>query len=74
MSVEKGKASWKLADERMESYVKWWFVQTFEDKTWVSRKVQPLEMKSFTLSKDIKAIAVRAIGLTGMAGDAVIGK
>jgi uncharacterized lipoprotein YddW (UPF0748 family) len=72
--MEKGKAAWNLPDQRMESYVKWWFVQTYEDKAWVSRKVLPLDMKTFPLTKEMKAIAVRAIGLTGMASDAAVAR
>lgn len=74
LGVEKGNATWKLPDPRMESYVKWWFVQTYEGNSWVSRTIQPLEQKSFKLGKEVNAVAVRAIGLTGIAGEPAIAR
>ncbi len=67
--VKNGMATWQLADARLESYVKWWFVQTFENDKWVSRKLLPVANREFILPKGAKAVAVRAIGKTGVAGE-----
>jgi uncharacterized lipoprotein YddW (UPF0748 family) len=67
--VQNGKATWNLADPRMEQLVKWWFVQTLEGDKWVGRKLLPTSIKEFTMPKGSKAVAVRAIGRTGMEGD-----
>lgn len=70
--VKNGKATWSLADTRLESFVKWWFVQTYENDRWVSRKLLPVTMKEMVIPKGTKAIAVRAIGRTGIAGEPVV--
>jgi len=69
--VKDGKATWGLADARLDSFVKWWFVQTFEGDKWVGRRLLPATMKEFVLPATARAIAVRAIGKTGLAGDPV---
>lgn len=67
--VKDGKATWALADVRFETFVKWWYVQTLENNQWVGRKLLPVEVKEYVLPKTAKAVAVRGIGKTGVAGD-----
>jgi uncharacterized lipoprotein YddW (UPF0748 family) len=67
--VKDGKATWALADARMDSSVKWWFVQTLQGDKWVGRKLLPSSIKEFTMPKGAKGVAVRGIGRTGLEGD-----
>jgi uncharacterized lipoprotein YddW (UPF0748 family) len=67
--VKDGRATWNLADARLETFVKWWYVQTFEKDKWVGRKLLPAAMKEFTMPKGATGIAVRGIGKTGIAGE-----
>lgn len=67
--IKDGKATWSMADARMESSVKWWFVQTLQGDKWVGRKLLPAAIKEFTMPKGAKGIAVRGIGRTGLEGD-----
>ena len=69
VTVQGGKAKWGFADSRFENFVKWWFVQTYENNQWVARKLLPLESREFHLPKGVLAIAVRGIGRTGLAGE-----
>jgi len=72
LQVADNVAVWNFADPRLKGLAKWWFVQTYEGDRWVSRRLQPLEMNSYTFTKDTKAIAIRAIGPTGVAGEPVV--
>ncbi|MEY4485202.1 MAG: hypothetical protein RL693_2654, partial [Verrucomicrobiota bacterium] len=72
--VQDGKAEWNYADARMETYVKWWLVQVFENNQWVSKKLLPATVKSFALAKGMGAVAIRAIGKTGIASDATVSR
>jgi hypothetical protein len=67
--VKDGKATWSLADARLESVVKWWFVQTLEKDKWVGRKLLPTAVKEFTLPAGSLGVAVRGIGRTGLDGE-----
>lgn len=67
--VKDGKATWSLADVRFESFVKWWYVQVLEGDRWVGKKLLPVQTKEFSMPPGAKAIAVRGIGKTGLAGE-----
>jgi uncharacterized lipoprotein YddW (UPF0748 family) len=69
LKLEAGAASWGYADTRLDAFVKWWLVQAYENGRWTDKKLQPAEMRSFVLTKEMTGLAVRAIGHTGMASD-----
>ncbi len=68
LTVEKGVATWKNEDERMDIFVRWWLVQIYQDGKWTSLRPMPAEQKTLNLPKNALGIAVRAISRTGMAG------
>ncbi len=63
-----GQATWGMQDARLETFVKWWFVQTYENGKWVGKTLLPAETKTFAMKPEYRAIAVRALGNTGLAG------
>jgi hypothetical protein len=67
--VRDGKATWGLADTRFETFVKWWLVQTYEKDRWVGRKLLPVSVKEYAVPKGARAVAIRGIGRTGLAGE-----
>ncbi|MFZ4768283.1 MAG: glycoside hydrolase family 10 protein, partial [Roseimicrobium sp.] len=71
LTVKNGKAEWTMGDNRLDSFAKWWFVQTFEKDRWVGRKLLPVTTKEFTLPDGVTAVAVRGIGRTGIAGEPI---
>lgn len=64
--------SWTYDDPRMLTFNKWWYVQTYENGQWVGRRLLPMEVKSYVLPPAAKAVAVRAISLSGISGDPAV--
>ena len=65
---EKTRVEWHYSDQRSEQYVKWWLVQTYEDGKWKSEVLLPEAEKTANIPLGTKAVAIRGIGLTGLAG------
>jgi uncharacterized lipoprotein YddW (UPF0748 family) len=72
LQVVNGLATWGYSDTRLESFARWWVLQTFDGKSWITQPLQPLANRTFTLSKEMKGIAVRTLSYTGIASDPVI--
>ncbi|HSJ02914.1 MAG: glycoside hydrolase family 10 protein [Verrucomicrobium sp.] len=72
LQVSGTQVTWELGDARLDNMVKWWLIQTYENSTWVGKKLVPVEVKSYTLPPGAKGIAVRAISRSGVAGDAAV--
>lgn len=69
ISLDQSTVKWGFADARLDQYVRWWFVQIYQDDKWTALRPMPVTQKSFVLPKNARGIAVRAISLTGMAGE-----
>jgi uncharacterized lipoprotein YddW (UPF0748 family) len=72
LTLRDGRVQWVLADPRFEVAVKWWFAQSYENGAWSGARLLPLAEKTFAPAKDCRAIAIRGIGLTGVAGEAAM--
>lgn len=67
-----GRAHWGFADPRFEGMMKWWFVQSYEKDRWSGLRLLPMSEKVFQFAKDHEGIAIRAISLSGLAGEAAV--
>lgn len=70
VSLRNGRIEWRLADPRYESLTRWWFLQSFENNAWVGVRLLPVAEKAIQFTRDSRAVALRAISLTGLAGEA----
>lgn len=69
IKLENGEVHWRYADTRMLQSVKWWVVQTFEKEHWKTVKILPKTESKFKIDGKPLGVAVRAISLTGVAGE-----
>lgn len=69
LKLEQREATWRYADTRMDTFVKWWLVQVYENGKWTDKKLLPAGERRFALTKEMTGIAIRAISLTGMASE-----
>lgn len=74
MTMKLEEVSWGYPDKRMDTFVKWWLIQTYENGKWVSKRLLPPETRSFPLTKGVTGVAVRAIGMTGLASDPALAR
>ncbi len=72
LALRDGTAQWSFSDPRFEGLMKWWFAQTFENGQWSGLRLFPVGQKIFSPAKETRAFAIRAISLTGLAGEAAI--
>jgi uncharacterized lipoprotein YddW (UPF0748 family) len=72
LKMQDGKAEWQYPDVRLDTFVRWWYVQTYDGKTWTAMRPLPVEQKSIPVPKDTLGVAVRAISRSGMSGEAAI--
>ena len=72
LRMQDGKAEWQYADVRLDTFVRWWYVQTYDGTKWTSLRALPVEQKSIPVPKDTLGISVRPISRSGVAGEAAI--
>ncbi len=72
VTVNAGRAEWHLFDPRLENIVKWWLIQFFEKGQWQNARLLPVTEKSLVMPKESKAVSLRGISLTGLAGEAAV--
>lgn len=72
LKIKDGRAAWGYRDKRLDVFVKWWLVQTFEDARWVTKAVLPPETREFAVLPGMEGFAVRAVSRTGMMSEAAV--
>jgi len=63
---------WSLQDPRLETDIKWWFVQAYVDRAWVGRALLPTETKEYPLDRNWTALAVRSVSQSGLTGTPIV--